>query len=238
MSANVPSGLASRVASHHARAAILQKLRAAPVTPSDNPPDVAGYFRERPTPDALTRTQRFIDAARGWRAEVIETDATHWPSALTQVLQAHDVQTLMAGRNTVIADTLSTTAPAQLRWYDEDLSQCKNTLFNDIDASITTTIAGVAETGSMLLHPTRDEPRTLSLIPPLHIAILHERELRETLIDAVRETQDMNVLPTNLVLVTGPSKTADIQRLLVYGAHGPKALVILLLRDAPSEIQR
>ena len=37
-------------------------------------------------------------------------------------------------------------------------------------------------------------------------------------------------LPTNALLVTGPSKTADIQRLLVYGAHGPRELVILLLR--------
>lgn len=41
-------------------------------------------------------------------------------------------------------------------------------------------------------------------------------------------------LPNNALLVTGPSKTADIQRLLVYGAHGPCELVILLLRTEPT----
>jgi L-lactate dehydrogenase complex protein LldG len=104
-------------------------------------------------------------------------------------------------------------------------------LTRPLGAVVTTTRGGIAETGSLILWPDRNEPRTLSLVPPLHIAVLDAAHLHETLHGAMRAQAWANDLPTNALLVTGPSKTADIQRLLVYGAHGPKQLVILLLRD-------
>ena len=137
-----------------------------------------------------------------------------------------------AGRDSALAATLAATPlPSALHWFDEDLAHCKADLFERTDAGITTTLAGIAETGSLLLRPGPAEPRTLSLIPPVHIAVLREIDIRESLLPALRDKQDTSAMPTNLVLVTGPSKTADIQRMLVYGVHGPRALVILLLRE-------
>ena len=101
----------------------------------------------------------------------------------------------------------------------------------DLDWNLIKSFVAVAETGSLLLWPSPDEPRTLSLIPPLHIAVLHESTIFETLFDAQRALHWSAGLPSNALMITGPSKTADIQRTLVYGAHGPKALVIILIRD-------
>ncbi|WP_281784488.1 LutC/YkgG family protein [Sinimarinibacterium flocculans] len=222
---------ATRATSQQSRTTILQKLRAVRPQPS-RAPEIAAHYAAIPVPDPRTRALRFAAQARAWQAEVVETDTSGWPTALDDVARRHGLRSVCAGRNTALATTLERTlSPGRLRWYDDDLEACKTAMFDDTDAGITTSLAGVAETGSLLLSPDSNEPRTLSLIPPLHIAVLRERDLRETLLDALQETGVQHALPTNLLLVTGPSKTADIQRMLVYGAHGPKALVILLIRD-------
>ena len=83
-----------------------------------------------------------------------------------------------------------------------------------------------------MLRPGPDEPRTLSLVPPLHVAVLRASDLYASLPAAIAALDLATTgMPTNLVLVTGPSKTADIQQVLAFGAHGPKALVIVLVND-------
>jgi L-lactate dehydrogenase complex protein LldG len=91
----------------------------------------------------------------------------------------------------------------------------------------------VADTGTLVLWPDADEPRTLSLVPPVHIAVLRASRLYASLpaaMAALLRTGGPG-LPSNLLLVSGPSKTADIQQVLAYGAHGPKELVIVLVDD-------
>ncbi|MEJ2790533.1 MULTISPECIES: lactate utilization protein [unclassified Pseudoxanthomonas] len=217
-------------ASTRARSAILSRLRAAgPVELAA--PDVAAYYATAAVSAVGALRERFIAQARGWRAEVIEIDAAGWPAALASVLAAKNVRRLMAGRDTAIADALpSATRDLALDWYDAPIETLKPVLFDTVDAGITTTLGGIAETGSLVLWPDAREPRTLSLLPPIHIAVLREEALYSTLHDVMQRQQWAADLPTNALLVTGPSKTADIQRLLVYGAHGPRELVILLLR--------
>ncbi|KRA46328.1 LUD domain-containing protein [Pseudoxanthomonas sp. Root630] len=226
--------MSASAAPSRARSAILSRLRAAaPVALAA--PDVAAHYAEGEAFPHTGQRERFIAQARGWRAEVVETDANGWPAALAAVLAAKGVQRLMAGRDTSIAAALQANdLGAALDWYDAPIETLKPVLFDTIDAGITTTLGGIAETGSLILWPDAREPRTLSLLPPLHIAVLREETLQPTLHAAMRQQDWAAGLPTNALLVTGPSKTADIQRLLVYGAHGPRELVILLLRAEPA----
>jgi L-lactate dehydrogenase complex protein LldG len=108
----------------------------------------------------------------------------------------------------------------------------KETLFYTIDASLTEAAAAIADTGTLLLLPSIAEPRTMSLVPPVHVALLRTSSLVSNFNDLIVQQQwPDNALPTNALLISGPSKTADIQQTLAYGAHGPKALIVLLIRD-------
>lgn len=219
-----------RVDTTRARASIFARLREAYEELPLQAPDIGAFYAAEPAPDPASRLTRFIERARGWQAEVHETCSERWTQTLAGLLAEKGVKHLLAGPDTSLSTALQhANLPTTLSWYDTSIDTYKDTLFTDIDAGITTTRGGIAETGSLLVWPTRNEPRTLSLVPPIHFAVVHADAIFNSLhaaIDAQAWAADM---PTNALLVTGPSKTADIQRLLVYGAHGPKQLVILVV---------
>ena len=107
----------------------------------------------------------------------------------------------------------------------------KEELFWNVDASLTSTLGGIAATGTIVLWPDRHEPRLMSLVPPVHIALLKASELHDNLYDMMVSQDWAAGLPTNVLLVSGPSKTADIEQVLAYGAHGPRELIVLVLED-------
>jgi L-lactate dehydrogenase complex protein LldG len=82
-----------------------------------------------------------------------------------------------------------------------------------------------------MLWPDTQEPRMMSLVPPVHIAILETRTLFNTFAEAVAALRWQDGMPTNALLISGPSKSADIEQTLAYGVHGPKELVVLLIRN-------
>ncbi|WP_259699108.1 LutC/YkgG family protein, partial [Pseudomonas chlororaphis] len=118
-----------------------------------------------------------------------------------------------------------------LKVYDRPVEEWKAELFNDTPASLTTTLGAIAATGSLILWPTREEPRLMSLVPPVHFALLKASEIRDNFYQVQQEYAWAQGMPTNALLVSGPSKTADIEQVLAYGAHGPKDLVVLILED-------
>jgi L-lactate dehydrogenase complex protein LldG len=71
----------------------------------------------------------------------------------------------------------------------------------------------------------------MSIVPSIHIAVLKADTIHSTLLDAIREENWPERMPTNIVLVSGPSKTADIEMTLAFGVHGPKELIVLIVED-------
>ena len=99
------------------------------------------------------------------------------------------------------------------------------------DLGITSAAAAVASTGSILLVPGPDHPRVASLLPTMHLAIMPADRLVagfEDVMAMLPGTADRSSAP---VLVTGPSRTSDIEMTTVFGVHGPKALRVLLVQD-------
>jgi L-lactate dehydrogenase complex protein LldG len=229
------SAVAPGPESRRARDAILGRLRAATITDPRPAPDVAGFYAARAAqlaPDPATRVERFSAQMRSWRGEVIETRSADWADALAGVVAAKKLRHLLAGRDTwLTTDLAARFSPQQLDWFDDSLERFKLRLFERHDAGITTTRGAIAETGTLMIWPSISEPRTLSLVPPLHIAVLQASRIVETFHDAVAGGSWAENLPGNALLVTGPSKTSDIQRVLAFGAHGPKELVVILIRD-------
>ncbi len=96
-------------------------------------------------------------------------------------------------------------------------------------ASLTLAEALIARTGSVLIS-TAQGGRAASVLPPLHVVYARAEQLAGELEEALTQLQLHGAAPARSMfsLITGPSRTADIEKMLVLGAHGPKRLVILL----------
>jgi len=96
---------------------------------------------------------------------------------------------------------------------------------------VTGAAAGLARTGSIVLHGDASHGRLASLIPDIHIALLPVNQLYADIAAwiATDEAAEQIVASSNTVIITGPSRTADIAQTLTLGAHGPRELHVLLL---------
>jgi L-lactate dehydrogenase complex protein LldG len=224
-----------------ARTAIFGALRAGNTGAALPPPDLGPYFAGPygrgslgPRVDPATLMQPFEKAARGWHAEVLHANADSWPQAVRQALQQRGCSRVAIGASSPLQAGLDVALQGlQVRRFEQPLEHWKGEMFDAIDAGVTATEAGIADTGTLVLRPGQGEPRTLSLVPAVHVAVLCASRLYAGLPAALRALAPEANMPTNLLLVTGPSKTADIQQVLAYGAHGPKELVIVLVDDLP-----
>jgi L-lactate dehydrogenase complex protein LldG len=155
-----------------------------------------------------------------------------WPQVVRQALEQRGCRRVAIGAASALQPGLDAAlAGLQVRRFDQPLEQWKGELFDAVDASVTGADAGIADTGTLVLLPGAHEPRTLSLVPAVHIAVLMVSGLYASLPAALRALSPQDDMPSNLLLISGPSKTADIQQVLAYGAHGPKELVIVLVND-------
>lgn len=102
------------------------------------------------------------------------------------------------------------------------------------DVGISRAQAGIAETGTLLLDSSVERHRLVSLVPPVHIAILEERQIVGTLAEALAQLRESEQLTPIATLVTGPSRTADIELTLAIGVHGPKELFVVIVKQEPA----
>ncbi len=182
----------------------------------------------------LSRAQRIAQLKQRMETmhtEVVVTHPADWVDALKKVLRKRELNGLLYAPATLIGETLAAAWEGDLPplvGYTEAVEQSKERLFS-IDASITSTQGGLADVGALILWPDADEPRLMSLAPALHIAVLDAAKIHDSLAQAIAREHWREQMPTNVLLISGPSKTADIELVLTFGVHGPKELVVLIL---------
>ena len=99
-----------------------------------------------------------------------------------------------------------------------------------IKAGLTSALAGIADTGTLVVPSKNGQPLTASLLPEIHIAVLPVSRLIRSLPEALSMPDVRDSCAT--VLITGPSRTADIEMTLTIGVHGPKELHVFLVDDS------
>lgn len=179
------------------------------------------------------RLNRFEERITSVHGEVIYTERASWTQALLSILAEKDIKRLGLGREHPVASEARralASADVELVDADHDIESWSREQFESLQAGLTSTLGGIAETGSLWLWPTPDEPRRLSLVPPLHIAVLDADTIEDTFFDVLESHDWATRMPTNALLISGPSKTADIEQTLAYGVHGPRELVVLVRR--------
>jgi L-lactate dehydrogenase complex protein LldG len=103
--------------------------------------------------------------------------------------------------------------------------------YDDVGIGVTGALAGLAESGSVILESGPGRSRMASLIPPVHVAILDANRMYASLSHFAAAHPGAARAVANLVIVTGPSRTGDIEVELNLGVHGPGELHVVLAED-------
>ena len=234
MSSNVQQSIKTN--SSNARNNILAKLKKQ-VEGSDYDKLPIENSYQYPALTHVEQVNQLVTLLEANHAEVIKLNQHEIPNIVSQLLKQRGISSLLMGSNNACSEfdlDSKMDASITVNKFDFDIhasQEIKNKLFDNTPASITNSHCSIAATGSIVLWPTVDEPRSLSLVPPLHFVIVDAKKIHQDFASLINAQQWQGKLPTNIVLVSGPSKTADIQQTLAYGAHGPKELIVLLLNS-------
>ncbi len=100
--------------------------------------------------------------------------------------------------------------------------------------SITGAFAGIAETGTLVMVSGPDHPVSLNLLPDTHVVVLREDDIvagYEDVWARLRERYGKDTMPRTVNTITGPSRTGDIEQAMELGAHGPRRVHIIVVRE-------
>ncbi|BBO70464.1 hypothetical protein DSCA_43940 [Desulfosarcina alkanivorans] len=218
------------MSSHTARERILARLHASGTEQTRVP--------EAPPPPDLSldrdaRIERLATQMTAIRTEVHLVDADRWTDKLKALAREKGWRRLLFGPGSPIGPAIEKAWPSDADGlpervaYSSQVETFKDDLF-EIDAGITSVRGGVADTGAVVLWPTPHEPRLMSLVPPVHVAVLDADTIYNSLSEMMASENWAAGMPTNALLISGPSKTADIEFTLVFGVHGPKELILII----------
>jgi L-lactate dehydrogenase complex protein LldG len=220
----------SSPAEHGDRAAFLGRIRA-----RQGPPPAIGPHPPPPPPevvpevgyraldgvgpgDAVGLAAAFVEAARRAAAVVHEGDLA---GAVAEIVERHGVGAAVATTEPEV-DTVR----ALLVGLGVDVVTYGPGAGPSADLGVTSALLGVAATGSVVLDAGPGAGRGASLLPAVHLCVLPAERLVATPSDVFR--RGPRPLPSNRVVITGPSRTGDIEQIITMGAHGPLAVHIVL----------
>ena len=170
---------------------------------------------------ALFRTQ--AEAAFATVAEVESTIDV--PAAVAAFLRGHNLPAIVR-----MGDDLRLRVMA---WGETFLEVAKGPSDGRDLNAVSHAFAGVAETGTLVMASGPENPSTLNFLPDNHLVVLSAKDITgdyETMWDKLRATYGRGQMPRTVNMITGPSRSADIEQTLLLGAHGPRRLHIVIVK--------
>jgi L-lactate dehydrogenase complex protein LldG len=177
--------------------------------------------------------KRFADA--GGLATVVENDESAF-SRVAQIIENVGGGLILLGAGPPlerlhVGERLQELGHQVTRVHTLTAANARDVFFR-ADVSVSGVDYLIAETGSIAVATRPEEPRSLTLLPPVHVAVADEAQLLPDLFDLFDGSvwQERGGVPSCLTLITGPSKTGDIELRLVTGVHGPREIHLVLIR--------
>ena len=122
---------------------------------------------------------------------------------------------------------------AAMDWSATTLAIARGPSEGDDLNAVSHAFGGVAETGTLVMTSGADNPTTLNFLPDNHVVVIAAKDIAgdyEAVIARVREKFGKGAMPRVLNMITGPSRSGDIEQKLLLGAHGPRRLHIIVVR--------
>lgn len=181
--------------------------------------------------------ERFVRELEAVGGVVYRSDsAAQARDAVLRILDEHQAKRVIRGNTAAMKDLTidAALADAGMEVTVADLGdEAKRDALREAsfvaDAGITSVDYAVAETGTLALLTRRGQGRCVSLLPPVHIAVLRADAIVLELAALFERLTADGEMPSALTFVTGPSRTGDIELVLTMGVHGPKELHLVLV---------
>jgi L-lactate dehydrogenase complex protein LldG len=169
--------------------------------------------------------QTMVEAAAG-TLEAVASSADV-PRAVFSFLRAHNLPLAIRRGEDVRLQAMP--------WDEEPLAEVTTgpSVGNDL-AAVSHAFGGVAESGTLMLVSGRQNPTTLNFLPDTHIVVIEAKAVAgdyESLWLRLRQHYGVGLMPRTVNLITGPSRSADIEQTLILGAHGPRRLHIIVVGE-------
>lgn len=210
---------------NNARETILGSIRShlAASVPDDN------HENPRQNPVILSKTRSEIELFKESLESVlghciIANSDTDIANALTRIITDLKAQRLAISDNPEVERLLNLT---DLEIEELGIAPDAHDIFR-FDIGITTAQAAIAETGTLVLDSADERHRFVSLVPPVHIAIIDASKICATLGEALTLLRKEKEISPAVTFITGPSRTADIELTLTVGVHGPQQLFVII----------
>ncbi|HEU4796442.1 MAG TPA: lactate utilization protein [Pyrinomonadaceae bacterium] len=163
---------------------------------------------------------------------VSEDAVTSVVQLFKQNLEAVDGHCIVVGNDTEVEEVFTRIAQGNLIAASSAPPATRD-LFK-YDVGITNAQAGIAETGTLVLDSAVERNRLVSLVPPVHIAIINASRIYATLGEALAVLQGGGEVSPAITFITGPSRTGDIEMTLTVGVHGPRELYVIVI-EGPTQ---
>lgn len=201
--------------------------QASAILPGAPAADPGGWAPDLPEVDL---ENRFVEKAGSVAAE-IHTDSPE--TVITEVIARYDVESFISWDLDRI-DGLDW-LPGDIEWRPTETPRGgegrieHNARYMDVRLGITGAEAAFAETGTIVVRSGPGRPRMASLVPLVHVAVLRRDRIFRSASHWAADPSARMSEGSNVVFITGPSKTADIESIVTLGIHGPKHLHIILV---------
>ena len=201
-----------------AREEILSRIQAANVKVSDRP--IRRNYAH--TVELADPVGMFVERVEDYKATVIRTDADGVAMAVAKSLVGSSRVVVPAGFNpSWVPDGIDIVLDEPMMSNDE---------LNKVDAVLTSSVVGIAVTGTIVLDHTEGQGRrAVTLVPDLHVCVITADQIVGDVPEAIARLSASVSAGNPLTWVSGPSATVDIELIRVHGVHGPRTLRIVLV---------
>ena len=222
------------------REAILNKVRAALVTPRQDTGrsrEVAVRLAAAPTGVIPARAQ----LPPGARLDLFRDMAQKILCSVEQVQSGEEVPGAVAAylraRNLPAAVRMGADPRlAAMPWGELQALEVKHGASDGLDeVGVSHAFGAIAETGTVAVVSGPDNPTTINFLPDHHLIVVQASDVTgdlESLLGKVRDVYGKGEMPRTLNLISGPSRSGDIEQKMILGAHGPRALHLILVGEA------